>query len=136
MSIDYRLDVYIVMAAPKSVITDAELSVLKLLWDKPSLSAREVAGSLYEEVNPSSMGTVQKLIARLEDKGMLTRDDGQMPHRFDATLTREDIAGMQLDEFAGKLSEGSLSPFVLHLVRAKKLSKSDNAEIRRLLDEG
>jgi len=123
------------MAVPKSVVTDTELNVLKTLWEEPARSAREVAGSLYEEVNPSSMGTVQKLIARLEEKGMLARDDSQTPHRFEATLSREDVAGMQLDEFAGKLSEGSLSPFVMHLVRAKKLSKSDKEEIRRLLEE-
>lgn len=123
------------MAVQKSVVTDTELSVLKVLWDQPSSTAREVAGSLYEEVNPSSMGTVQKLIARLEEKGMLARDDSQTPHRFEATLSREDIAGMQLEEFAGKLSEGSLSPFVMHLVQAKKLSKADKEEIRRLLDE-
>jgi predicted transcriptional regulator len=123
------------MAVPKSVITDSELGVLKLLWSSPASSAREITGHLYEEVNPSSIGTVQKLIARLEEKGMLARDDSQTPHRFEATLSREDIAGMQLDEFADKLSEGSLSPFVLHLVQAKKLSKSDKEEIRRLLGE-
>ena len=123
------------MAVPKSVITDAELNVLKVLWETASLSAREIAERLYEEVNPSSMGTVQKLIARLEEKGMLAREDGETPHRFDAALAREDIAGMQLDDFARKLSKGSLSPFVLHLVQAKNLSKADKDEIRRLLDE-
>ncbi len=123
------------MAVPKSVIPDSELNVLKVLWEEPSPSAREIAGRLYEEVNASSMGTVQKLIARLEEKEMLARDDSQTPHRFHATLDRSDIAGMQLDDFARKLSEGSLSPFVMHLVQAKKLSKADKEEIRRLLEE-
>jgi len=124
------------MAVPKSVVTDTELSVLKLLWERPALSARDIATHLYEEVNPSSMGTVQKLIARLEEKEMLARNHRQTPHRFEATLTREDIAGMQLEDFADRLSEGSLSPFVLHLVQAEKLSKSDREEIRRLLEDG
>ncbi len=38
-------------------------------------------------------------------------------------------------ECAEKLSEGSLSPFVLHLVRSKRLSKEEKAEIKRLLSE-
>lgn len=123
------------MAVPKSVITDAELNILKLLWPSKSLSARELAESLYEEVTTSSMGTVQKLIARLEEKEMLERDDERTPHRFTALVGCEDIAGMQLDDFARKLSGGSLSPFVLHLVQAKKLSKKEKEEIRRLLDD-
>lgn len=123
------------MAVPKSVITDAELNVLKVLWEATSLSAREIAERLYDEVNPSTIGTVQKLITRLEEKEMLSRNDQETPHRFEAALAKEDIAGMQLDEFARKLSEGSLSPFVLHLVQAKSLNKADKEEIRRLLEE-
>lgn len=123
------------MPVQKSVIPDAELNVLKVLWGQSPLSAREIASRLYDEVTPSSMGTVQKLIARLEEKGMLERDDARTPHQFTPNLAREDIAGLQLDEFARKLSDGSLSPFVMHLVQAKKLSKAEKEEIRRLLDE-
>lgn len=123
------------MAVPKSVITDAELEVLKVLWVKKPLTARDITDQLYDEVNRSSMGTVQKLIARLEEKRMVHRDRTSSVHRFTAAVTREDVAGMQIDEFANKLSEGSLSPFVTHLVQAKRLSKKEKAQIRRLLEE-
>ncbi|MEO2015662.1 MAG: BlaI/MecI/CopY family transcriptional regulator [Fuerstiella sp.] len=121
------------MAVPKSVITDAELAVLKVLWTEGSQTAREITERLYEEV--SSMGTVQKLIARLEEKELVRRDRSQSVHRFHTEVTCEDIAGMQLDEFASKLSEGSLAPFVLHLLNARKLSRKEKQQIRRLLDE-
>jgi len=81
------------------------------------------------------MGTVQKLIARLEEKGMVNRDRRGAAHRFGSAVTREEVAGMQLDDFANKLSGGSLSPFVTHLVNAKRLSKKEKEQIRRLLDE-
>jgi predicted transcriptional regulator len=123
------------MAVPKSVITDTELSVLKVLWSEGPITAREITEQLYEEVNTSSMGTVQKLIARLEEKALIRRDRSQSVHRFSAVVSCEDIAGMQLDEFASKLSEGSLSPFVLHLLKAKRLSRKEKEQIRRLLDE-
>ena len=123
------------MAAPKSVITEAELNVLKALWDDAPMSARQISQRLYGEVNASTMGTVQKLIARLEEKAMLARDDTQPPHRFEAILDRESIAGMQLEELATKLSGGSLSPFVQHLVQSKKLSKEEKEEIRRMLED-
>jgi predicted transcriptional regulator len=123
------------MAVPKSVVTDAELEVLKLLWTKQPQTARHIAMQLYEAVNASSMGTVQKLLARLEEKGMVYRDRSEAVHRFTARVTLEDVAGMQIDECAKKLSGGSLSAFVLHLVQAKRLSKKEKEQIRRLLDE-
>ena len=123
------------MAVPKSVITDAELAVLKVLWTERPLTAREITERLYEEVNTSSMGTVQKLIARLEEKELVRRDRSRSVHRFNPDVTCDDIAGMQLDEFASKLSDGSLSPFVLHLLKAKRLSRKEKQQILRLLDE-
>ncbi len=124
-----------VMAVPKSVITEAELEVLKVLWLHQPLTSRALTAQLYNEINRSSMGTVQKLIARLEEKGMVNRDRSNSVHQFRSAVTREEIAGMQLEEFASKLSGGSLSPFVVHLVQAKRLSKKEKEQIRRLLDE-
>ena len=124
-----------VMAVPKSVITEAELEVLKVLWLRQPLTSRELTEQLYEEVNRSSLGTVQKLISRLEEKNLLNRERSSSVHQFSPAVTREEVAGMQLEEFASKLSGGSLSPFVVHLVQAKRLSKKEKEQIRRLLDE-
>ena len=123
------------MALPKSVITEAELEILKVLWLHQPLPSRDIAEQLYGEVTRTSMGTVQKLISRLEEKDMVRRDRSSSVHQFSAAVTREQVAGMQLEEFASKLSGGSLSPFVVHLVQAKRLSKKEKEQIRRLLDE-
>ena len=123
------------MAVPKSVITDTELDVLKVLWCAEPLTARDITQQLYDEVNRSSMGTVQKLVARLEEKDMVLRDRSMSVHQFTACVTQEEVAGMQLEAFAYKLSEGSLSPFVMHLVQAKRLNKREKEQIRKLLDE-
>jgi predicted transcriptional regulator len=123
------------VAQPKSVVTEAELELIKVLWLHEPLASRDLAEQLYGEVNRSSMGTVQKLISRLEEKHLLNRDRSSPVHLFRAAVTREEIAGMQLEEFASKLSGGSLSPFVVHLLQAKRLSKKEKEQIRRLLDE-
>ncbi len=100
------------MAVPKSVITEAELEILEVLWLRQPLTSRSVAERLYGEVNRTSMGTVQKLITRLEEKGMVHRDRSDSVHQFNAAISRQEVAGLQLEEFASKLSGGSLSPFV------------------------
>ena len=76
------------MAVPKAFITDAELEVLKVLWSDNALTAREITTRLYGEENPSSIGTVQKLIQRLEEKDLLKRDRREPAHRFSAQVTR------------------------------------------------
>ena len=48
----------VAVAVPKSVITDAELEVLKVLWHQEPCAAKEITAELYEEVNSSSIGTV------------------------------------------------------------------------------
>ena len=42
---------------------------------------------------------------------------------------------MQLQVLAEKLSDGSLSPFIMHLVQAERLSKKEKQALRRLLRE-
>jgi predicted transcriptional regulator len=121
------------MAVPKAFITDTELGVLKVLWSHPSLTARAIASRLYGEENSSAIGTVQKLIQRLEEKELVARDRREPVHRFSTLVTREAVAGMQLQELAEKLSDGSLWPFIMHLVQAEHLSKKEKEALRRLL---
>ena len=123
------------MAVPKAFITDTELDLLKVLWSDQPLTARAIAGRLYGEENASAIGTVQKLIQRLEDKELVVRDRREPVHRFSTRVTRDAVAGMQLQELAAKLSDGSLSPFIMHLVQAEQLSKKEKQALRRLLGE-
>ncbi len=123
------------MAVPKAFITDTELDLLKVLWSEEPLTARAIAGRLYGEENTSTIGTVQKLIQRLEEKELVVRDRREAVHRFSALVTREAVAGMQLQVLAEKLSDGSLSPFITHLVQAEHLSKKEKEALLRLLRE-
>ena len=123
------------MASQKETITNAELEVLKLLWGGKPLTAREITETLYGEPTTSNIGTVQKLIQRLEKKGYVRRDRRRYVHRFTAKVSQADVAGRQLEILAQKVSDGSLAPFVTHLVQAKRLSKKEKNEIRRLLEE-
>ena len=114
--------------------TDAELAILKLLWERESLTAREIRERLYPNGSPSDQATVQKLMQRLEQKKLVARDRRSFAHLFRATISREELAGNQLEVLAKKLTDGSMVPFILHAVSAKKLTADERNEIRRLLD--
>ena len=122
------------MPAARPPASDAELAILKLLWESEPLSARDIREQLYPEGSTSDHGTVQKLLQRLEQKGLVTRDRRSFAHSFRAAVTRESLAGDQLEALAEKLTDGSLVPFILHAVSAKKLTADERNEIRRLLN--
>lgn len=123
------------MPAPSEPIPDAELQVLKQLWGAQSLTARELAEAIYRVADNSTVGTVQKLLQRLEKKGCVKRDRSGFAHRFSAKITQTAIAGRHLELLAKRVADGSLAPFITHLVNAKKLNAAEKAEIRRLLEE-
>ena len=123
------------MAVPREPITDAELEVLKLLWAGAPLTAREITESIYGEPTASTIGTVQKLIQRLEAKNCVKRDRSRYVHRFSPKVSQAAVAGKQLDVLAKKVADGSLVPFITHLVQARRLSEQEKEQIRRLLEE-
>jgi predicted transcriptional regulator len=113
--------------------TDAELAVLKVLWSGDGMSARSIAERLYPGGSASDIATVQKLVSRLEDKNLVTRERKPPAHLFRAAISHEQFAGEQLEAMAEKLSDGSLAPFVMHLVNSRGLTKREREEIRKLL---
>ena len=115
-------------------VTDAELAILRLLWKDESLTAREIREELYPTGTASDHGTVQKLLQRLEEKNLIARDRSNFAHRFHAKVSRSDLVGRQLESLADKLTDGSLVPFITHLVESKRLTRKELSEIRRLLD--
>jgi len=114
--------------------TDAEFAVLKTLWASGPMSARSIMEKLYPKGSASEMATVQNLVRRLEKKGFVDRERRPHAHLFRAIVTHEQFAGEQLEAMAEKLSDGSLEPFVMHLVNARGLTKKEREEIRSLLE--
>jgi BlaI family penicillinase repressor len=116
-------------------ITDAELSVLNELWQRPSATVQELTEALYGNTPAALLATVRKLLDRLEAEGCVARDRTKWPHHYSAVLRREDLAGKRLQEAADELFDGDLSPLLSHLVRSQRLSSKDREDLRKLLDE-
>ncbi|MEO8495807.1 MAG: BlaI/MecI/CopY family transcriptional regulator [Planctomycetota bacterium] len=114
-------------------ITETELAVLKVLWQDGERTAREITEAIYPDCTTSDIGTVHSLLKRLEQKKLVRRSRRTHPHRFSAKVGIEEVAGRQLEAMAVKLSDGSMAPFLSHLLSAGKLSRDDAREIREML---
>ncbi len=122
------------MSKQRPTASLTELSVLSLLWEHESLTAREIREVLYPRGSASDHATVQKLLQRLEKKDLISRDGSAFVHVFRSKVSRNELAGQQLDNLAEKLTEGSLVPFIMHAVSSRRLTTQERKEIRRLLD--
>jgi predicted transcriptional regulator len=78
---------------------------------------------------------VQKLLERLETKGCVERDRSRAVHAFTAAVDRQELIGRRLQATAEKLCGGSMTPLLMHLVRARRLTARERQELRNLIDE-
>jgi predicted transcriptional regulator len=123
------------MARTPKEVTDKELEILQVLWEDGPCTIKHVADRLYPGGGVSKYATVQKLLDRLEQAECVRRERGSGPHIFQAVADRDDLIGRQLRNVAEKLCGGSVTPLLTHLMRARKLSARERAELRALIDE-
>lgn len=116
-------------------VPDAELAVLKVLWDRDAANIREITDVLYPAGGTSHYATVQKLLERLRERGCVSRRKAGRAHVFRATVERAQLIREHLREGADKLCEGSLTPLLTHLVDGRHLSPDDIVRLRQLIDE-
>jgi BlaI family penicillinase repressor len=116
-------------------VTDAELAVLKVLWQRGPLTAKAITAAIYPDGAESEFASVHSFLQRLERKQLVQRDRGSFVHSFSATVSQADVAGQELEALAARLGEGAIAPLIMRLVEQKRLSAKEAAEIRKLLDK-
>jgi len=124
-----------IMGRPAQDITESELGVLRILWDQGTATIRQLTDILYPGGGAALYATVQKLLDRMEAKGYVRRDRSLYVHVFTAGLDREELIGRRLRSLAETLCDGSLTPLLTHLARAKDLTAEDRMALRTIIDE-
>ena len=122
------------MARRPQDVTEAELEVLRVLWERGPATIRVLADRIYPRGGASEYATVQKLLERLEDKGHVShRAEGRL-NVYTARVGREDLVARRLRMTAEQLCDGSLTPLLTHLVSAGRLTPGELRELRRMVD--
>jgi predicted transcriptional regulator len=115
--------------------TDAELDILRVLWQRGPSTVREVHETL-NDTKPSGYTTVLKMLQIMTDKGLVRRDERQRAHVYQARVAREQTQKQMVTDLLERVFEGSATGLVMQALSAKtKSSERELAEIRRMLDE-
>src|SRR5262249_6172339 len=123
------------MARTPQDVTDAELAILQVLWNQGPATRRQLSDQLYPGGSPAHYTTVQKLLERLEAKRYVVSDRKTPVVTFAASVSRDDLINRRLQDVAEKLCDGSVTPLLLSLVRAGKLSARDLQTLHDLIGE-
>lgn len=112
---------------------EAELSVLRVLWDEAPLSVRDVMDRLHGRGRDVAYTTVLTFLTRLEKKGYVTSDKGGQAYVYRPKVTREQVTASRVRGLLDELFDGAAAPMVLHLIESEKLSTDDLARLRKLI---
>jgi predicted transcriptional regulator len=116
-------------------VSEAELEVLKVLWEHDSGTVREINTRLQSQGRRWAYTTVQTLLQRLEAKGFVHSDKSGSAHIYRAAVSREDLLSRRLRELADQFCDGTASPLIHALVGDNRLSAQEIQQLRRMLDE-
>lgn len=114
-------------------ITEAELAVLRRLWERGTQNRRQLTDALYPDGGPAHYTTVQKLLERLDAKGYVKSSMAQGVRQFTAAVGRDRVIRSRLRAMADELCDGSLAPILSHLVEAGPLTEAEIAELKALV---
>lgn len=119
----------------RPTVSEAELEVLKVLWEHGPGTVREVNRVLHGQGRRWAYTTVQTLLQRLEAKECVRSTRGGPAHVYEAAVSREALLTQRLQDLADQLCDGTSSPLLLALVEGGKFTAEEIRQFRRLLDE-
>ncbi|MBI2480006.1 MAG: BlaI/MecI/CopY family transcriptional regulator [Planctomycetia bacterium] len=122
------------MSKKPTDVTETELAILDVIWDRGVCEIREIVEAIYPEHTQARHTTVKSLLERLAEKGYVESDTSRFAHKFTAKISREQYVGQQLQKLADSHFDGSLAPMLLTLVDRVKLSRTEREAIRKLIE--
>jgi predicted transcriptional regulator len=115
-------------------ISQAELTVMEVLWNKSPLAASDIAKALAGEKD-WNIRTVKTLLSRLvEKKALQTTPDGRR-YLYAPLVSRDDYSAKAARRLSDRLFGGRAAPLVAHLAEGRGLTDEDIAELEALILE-
>jgi BlaI family transcriptional regulator, penicillinase repressor len=112
-------------------LTNAELRVLKALWELGHGSVADVRAELGKRGQDLAYTTVMTLLGRLASKGAVRVDKTREPFVYNAAEQRERVLRDRLRAFVRDVFDGKADSLVLNLVEDDSITRADLRAIER-----
>lgn len=117
---------------PSPNLTDVELQILGVLWERGPSTVRQVHEAL-EEQRETGLSTTLKMMQVMTAKGLLIKDDDQRPQVFHPAVSQEQAQTQFVDDLIQRVFGGAADKLILRAVSSQHVSPKDLEQIRKLL---
>jgi predicted transcriptional regulator len=118
---------------PKHQITELQLAILRLLWERGEATVAELWEALHDE-RGLAQTTLATILSRLARRGVVAHRSQARQFVYRALVTEEEVQHSMVSELTASLFEGDVPALVNHLLTAQDVSPGDIARIRKMLD--
>lgn len=112
--------------------TKPELAVLKLLWSRKRLSAREITDAVAPEFN-WTYSTMRTVIERMCEKGLLKKKSVDGINVYSAAIGKVALLSRMILDFSDRVLELDAAPSAVMFSDSKLLTDEEIEELEKLL---
>lgn len=113
--------------------TDAELGILRVLWQRGPSTVRDVFDELNRD-GATGYTTVLKLLQIMTEKGLVVRDETERAHVYESRYSEQKTQRQLLTDLADRAFGGSATKLVMQALTGRKATAEELDEIRDLLN--
>lgn len=115
------------------VLTDAELRVMKVLWERGSGTVQQVLDSITEK--PAlAYNSILTTIRILERKGYLKHSKDGRAHVFAPVVRQQDATRSEIRHLVGRFFKNSHEDLVLNILQDQGVEPEELDRLRKMLD--
>ena len=116
-------------------LTELQLAILRVLWDRSEATVQEIWEALHAE-RGLAQTTVATMLSRLERRGVVTRraPPQSRQYHYRAAVTEREVQHSMVGELTERLFDGDVTALVQHLLTAEDVSPGDIARIRDMIE--
>ena len=119
---------------PQETPTEAELEILKVLWERGPSTGRDVLDVLVAE-RKRAYTSVMSVLNIMATKGQVTRKPHGRAFIYSAKRPREKTLGKMVGSLLGRAFEGSAASLVSQLLDQSKPAPEELDRIRKVIEE-
>jgi predicted transcriptional regulator len=113
--------------------TDAELAILRILWERGPSTVRQVHDLLARD-RQGAYTTALKLLQIMTEKGLVERDERERTHVYKTRLTEDQTQRQLLRDLLDRAFGGSSSKLVMQALATRRASADELRDIRKAID--
>jgi predicted transcriptional regulator len=128
------MEVHVLAGKKSPGLTEAELRLMQVLWEKGSATVSEVAERLPKSV-PLAYSTVLTTLRILETKGYLAHTKDGRAFIYRPVVGREEARESAIAHLVRRFFDGSPELLMLKLIEGRKIDLKELKRLRKRIEE-